>query len=257
MTKPEQHRTPPTTGADTSARQPVQPPTVSDARPSTYPLPQQPIRRPIRLAIVAGYALIREALEELFAHQDEVDIVASGATPAEAVNLVRAEELDALLLVHTGSAMDELDIVQRVGALDRNTRLLVLSTETSESSALRMLRAGAHGILVPETTADTVTEALHTVHRGEMYLTRDLQRACAERYLGVAPDRSPEDNLTDREYQVLRLLANGYINREIAEQLGVGVKTIDTHRANLLRKLGLRHNVDLVRFAIRQRLVEP
>lgn len=212
---------------------------------------------PIRVAIVAGYALVREALEHLLASADDLLVVASVVTSSDAVELVRTEEPDALLLVHTGSAMDELDIVQRVTALERTTRLLVLSTETGESAALRMLRAGAHGILEPETSAAQVRAALDTVHGGDIYLTEDLQRACAERYLGVTPDRSPEASLTDREFQVLRLLAHGYVNREIAEQLGVGVKTIDTHRANLLRKLGLRHNVDLVRFAIRQRIIEP
>lgn len=212
---------------------------------------------PMRLAIVAGYTLVREALEHLLGDGHELTVIASVMTSADAVELVRAQAPDALLLVHTGSAMDELDIVQRIAAMHRSTRLLVLSTETSESTALRMLRAGAHGILAPESSAEEVRAALRAVHVGEIYLTEDLQRACAERYLGVTPDRSPEASLTDREYQVLRLLAHGYVNREIAGQLGVGVKTIDTHRANLLRKLGLRHNVDLVRFAIRQRIIEP
>jgi len=222
--------------------------TTTDPAPGHRPTP-------IRLAIIAGYTLVREALEHLLAGCQELDIVASGSTPAETIGLVRTRPLDALLLVHTGSVMDELDIVQRVVALERGTRVLVLSTETSESGALRMLRAGAHGILAPETTTAKVVEALRTLHRGEIYLTKDLQRACAERYLGVSPAHSLEDTLTDREYQVMRLLANGHINREIAKQLGVGVKTIDTHRANLLRKLGLRHNVDLARFAIRQHII--
>lgn len=213
--------------------------------------------RPMRIGIVASYALVRETLERLLADDGDLVVVASVLTAADAVELVRTEEPDALLLVHTGSAMDELDIIQRVDALHRATKLLVLSTETGESTALRMLRAGAHGILEPDTSAREVKRALEKVSQGEIYMTEALQRACAERYLGVTPDRSPEASLTDREFQVLRLLAHGFVNREIAAQLGIGVKTIDTHRANLLRKLGLRHNVDLVRFAIRQRIVEP
>lgn len=212
--------------------------------------------RPIRVAVVVGYALLQETVRRILEEAPGLEVAGTVDRPARAVDLVRAEQPDVLLIVHTGATLDELDVIQRVAALGRGTRLLMLSPETSQHASLRMLRAGAHGILASDAGTEELVRAIRTLHRGELYLTPELQRAAAERYLGVDRQAAPEERLSDREHQVMRLLALGHTNREIAELLGVGVKTIDTHRANLLRKLDLRNNADVARFAIRTGVIE-
>ncbi len=205
----------------------------------------------IRVGLVTTYPLLREAIRQVLRVQDVIEMIGEAGHSAATLELVRNQQPDVLFILPSGPSLDELDLIQRVIALDRPVRLLLLSSDTSEHAALRALRAGAHGILSPSMTTADMLEALQRVNTGQLYLTPELQRACAERYLGVDASKSPEERLSDREFQVMRMLALGDTNREIAARLGVGVKTIDTHRANLLRKLGLRNNADIARFAIK------
>lgn len=213
--------------------------------------------RAIRVAVVAGYTILQEAAQTLLEREGDIQVVGTADQPSTIVELIRAERPHVLFVVHTGTTIDELEVIQRVGSLARETKLLVLSPAVSQYVSLRILRAGAHGILSSSATSAETLRAIRTVHKGEVYLTPQLQRAAAERYLGVDDQTAPEERLSDREYQVMRLLALGHTNREIAASLGVGVKTIDTHRANLLRKLDIRNNADVARFAIRAGIIDP
>ncbi len=220
------------------------------------PQPQQEAPARIRVGLVTTYPLLREAIRHVLRMHRAIEVVGDAGHPAAALDLVRHDHPDVLFILSSGGGLDEIDLIQRVLALGRPVRLLLLSADTSEHAALRTLRAGAHGILSPTMTTSDMVGALQSVHAGNLYLTPELQRACAERYLGVDASKSPEERLSDREFQVMRMLALGDTNREIAARLGVGVKTIDTHRANLLRKLGLRNNADIARFAIKSGTVE-
>ncbi len=210
----------------------------------------------IRVALVGSYPLLLEALAKVLGEVRELEVVGQPADLDDAVDLVRATGPDVLVMEMSRSPVDEIDTLGKVMALKRPTRMLVLSLDAGEHLALRMLRAGAHGILSKDITTEEVIGAVGKVGEGKVYLTPELQRLCAERYLRVDADKSPEERLTDREYQVARLLASGLSNREIAEKLVIGVKTVDTHRANLLRKLELRNNMELTRFALKQGLVD-
>ncbi|RMH17693.1 MAG: DNA-binding response regulator [Acidobacteria bacterium] len=210
----------------------------------------------IRIVVIAGYAILVEAIHHLLTTYDDLDVAGTAGDGATAVDVVQRRRPDVVLLAHFGSALDELDVIGRLNAASSAPRILILSHDASQHASLRMLRAGAHGILSPDVGSAEVVQAIRTVHQGQLFLTPELQRACAERYLGVDSEQAPEERLTDREFQVMRFLALGHTNREIAGQLGVGVKTIDTHRANLLRKLDLRNNADVARFAIKKGVVK-
>ena len=116
--------------------------------------------------------------------------------------------------------------------------------------AMRLLRAGARGLLPPSAGSADVAEAIRVVSRGGRYLTPELQRLCAERYLVDIDDQSPGDSLSPREFQILRLLALGHTNREIAVRLHISVKTVETYQAHIKEKLALRNARELVQHAV-------
>ncbi len=210
----------------------------------------------IRVAIADDFTILRQALQLVLKDQDDIVVVGEAADGFEALDLVRQKEVDVLLLEPLIPKKDGIDLTKDVVALEKSTRILILTMDKTSHNAFRMLRAGALGWLPKTVNMDQVLEAVRTVNSGKVYLPAELQRSFAERYVRPESISNPEEQLSDREFQVMRLLAQGNTNREISQMLYVGVKTIDTHRANLLRKLGLRNNSDLTRFAIQNGFVK-
>lgn len=210
----------------------------------------------IRVAIADDFTILRHALQLVLKDHDDIVVVGEAADGFEALDLVRQKEVDVLLLEPLIPKKDGIDLTKDVVALEKSVRILILTMDKTSHNAFRMLRAGALGWLPKTVTMDQVLEAIRTVNNGKVYLPPELQRSFAERYVRPESISNPEEQLSDREFQVMRLLAQGNTNREISQMLYVGVKTIDTHRANLLRKLGLRNNSDLTRFAIQNGFVK-
>lgn len=134
-------------------------------------------------------------------------------------------------------------------------RLLVLSLEAADGEVARLFRSGIRGFLSGKAQPEDLAKAIRVIHGGGLYIESDMQQAYAERYLVGEPEVGP--NLSNREHQVLALLAVGNKCTEIADKLNISIKTVNTHRAALLRKLDLRNNADLTRFAIRNNLITP
>ncbi|CAM2008389.1 response regulator [Acanthopleuribacter pedis] len=210
----------------------------------------------IRIAIADDFTMIRQALDTLLTKQDDIVLVGEASDGFEALDLVRKKEVDVLLMEPLIPKKDGIDLTKDIISLERNVRILILTMDKTSHNAFRMLRAGAMGWLPKTVDLEQILEAIRTVHSGKVYLPPELQRSFAERYVRPESISNPEEQLSDREFQVMRLLAQGNTNREISQMLYVGVKTIDTHRANLLRKLGLRNNSDLTRFAIQNGFVK-
>lgn len=210
----------------------------------------------IRVAIADDFTMIRQALNLLLNNNDDIVLVGEAADGFEALEMVRKKEVDVLLMEPMIPKKDGIDLTKDIVALERSVRILILTMDKTSHNAFRMLRAGAMGWLPKTVDLDQVLEAVRTVNSGKVYLPPELQRSFAERYVRPESISNPEEQLSDREFQVMRLLAQGNTNREISQMLYVGVKTIDTHRANLLRKLGLRNNSDLTRFAIQNGFVK-
>ncbi|MDQ2696004.1 MAG: response regulator transcription factor [Pseudomonadota bacterium] len=174
---------------------------------------------------------------------------------ADALELARRCNPDVFLLEPAAGGKDPLDTIRQLIAAHPVTRVVILAVDTGELSAVRMLRAGARGYLPRDCTLAQTLRAIRTVHAGRLYVTPRLQRICTERYLLGRDDLYPEQRLSDREFQVLRLLALGHTSSEIGQRLHIGTKTVDTHRVSVLKKLALRNVADLTRFAIRYGLV--
>jgi len=204
----------------------------------------------IRVALVDDYKILREALRFILSKYQDIEVVAEAEDGFGAIEVARQGNVDVLVLEPMIPNKDGIDIAKEIASLDEKPHLLILTVDKTAHNAFRMLRAGATGWLSKTVDSEEMIRAIRTVGKGKVYLPADLQSVFAERYVRPESITKPEEQLSDREFQVMRLLAMGYTNREISKKLFIGVKTVDTHRANLLRKLGLRNNSDLTRFAI-------
>ncbi len=213
-------------------------------------------REKIKVSIVAGYSILSEALAEILEKSDEMMVVGRATDGFEAIDLVRQCKPDVVLLQPSSMQRDGLETVSQIANLGYGTKILILPLEITKRFALRMLSVGARGLLAKNATSADLTRAVRSLYDGKLYLTPEVQELCAERYLLPREDRPPEDQLSDREFQVMRLLALGHTNREIAARLSVSIRTVDTHRGNLLKKLELRNNSDITRFAIQNRIID-
>ena len=211
----------------------------------------------ITVAIAYSFALHREGIRCLLDRQPDLAVTGEASDGLAAVELVRRTRPNILLLDLSIPLKDGLDATRDVVALGGGTKVLALSGMISRGYVLRVLRAGAQGFVSKSAGGEELVRAIHKVHLGETYLPGDLQRIFAERYFRNDVEKDAEELLTDREFQVLCLLALGHTNKEIGGTLHISVKTVDTHRMNLLRKLHLRNNADLARFAIRSQIVAP
>ena len=202
---------------------------------------------PIRVVLVDDHQLVREALIKYLGQQRDVEVVGEGGTADDALELVTTQNPDVLVL-DLRLPGDGHTALKKIAATSPSTRVLIVTGLESDGHAIRALRSGAAGYLRKGASMDEFVSALRTIHAGKRYVPEDI----AERLLdGVLDgDIDAVASLTDRERQVMMRLAAGATNREIAKALGISVRTVDSHRGNILRKLSLRNNVELTRFAI-------
>lgn len=209
----------------------------------------------INILIADDHQLVREGIRRILEEEDDFRVVGEAADGKEALDKVKETAPDVLLL---DIAMPHLDGVEATRRLIKEgppqVRILILTMYADEHYAARLLRMGAAGYVVKDSAPAELADAIRTIHEGKRYISTTLRDALALRFVEGA-EEPPLDTLSDREFQVLRRLATGATNREIAEELGLSIKTVDAHRLNLLAKLNLRNNAELTRFALQHGLV--
>jgi DNA-binding NarL/FixJ family response regulator len=208
----------------------------------------------ISLLLECEYPLVARGIRQTLAAEDDMRLLNDDVSQPALRDHGNAAHCDVVLMNPPVAAADPLVAVQ--GVLERvvPARVVVLTADFSEESALELFRIGARGVL-PLTVAplEIVSAVRHVVHGG-LYVVPELQELFAAEHLR-GPAHQSSRALSLRETQVLRLVALGHTHEEIGAALSIGVKTVDTHRANVLRKLELRNNADLTRHAIRTRLI--
>jgi DNA-binding NarL/FixJ family response regulator len=207
-----------------------------------------------RVLIVCDRALVREGLRRMLDGTPDVAIVGEAADPAEALTRL-ADAPDVVVVDFAMPIKDGLDATAEVCRHSGGSRVLVLGGYADQQQAQLAFEAGATGFLWKGADVAELLEAIRTVERGGSYLSPQVA-AGLNGGLDGPERRANLDSLSKRELEVMCFLATGMTNREIAEQLGISVKTIDTHRGHLLKKLQLRNNSDITRFAIRHGLVQ-
>jgi two-component system invasion response regulator UvrY len=199
----------------------------------------------IRLAIAEDHTIVRWALREALSRAEDIEVVGEAGTAAETLDMITRERPDVLLLDITLPDRSGFDVLTEMRPLDTAPLVVVLTWHTEPSYAARAISAGAHGYLNKSVDPDTLLSAIRSVSRGEQVIPPGVEELLA------TGEGHPASALTAREAQVMEMLARGMTNREIAEHLEISIKTVDTHRGHVLKKLGLRNNSELTRFAVK------
>lgn len=217
----------------------------------------------IRVLITDDHTLFRSGLRLLLSNEPDIAVVGEAGDGAEAIRLARTLRPDVVLMDITMPGMSGLDATRAIRQDLPEVRVLILTMHEDEGYLRGSLRAGASGYVLKRAAATELPAAIRAAWRGEAFIYPSLTRALVRAYLEAVGRMPPEqvvraafDGLTERELTVLRLLALGYTNQEVADLLVLSVKTVETHRARIMDKLGLKSRADLVRYAIRKGLLE-
>lgn len=211
----------------------------------------------ISVVIADDHELVRRGIAALLRAERDIDVVGDAADGAEALRLVQQHRPDVLIVDIEMPELSGLDVVPRVRRSAPGTRVLVLSMHASESYVVQALRGGAAGFVLKSAPSSDVVRAVHQVAAGRRFLSAPLSDQAIETYMRKLESAPLDvyDTLTTREREVLLLAARGHTSAEIAERLFISTRTVESHRANLTRKLGLRTHTELVLFAVRRGLI--
>lgn len=199
----------------------------------------------IRIAIAEEHTITRWALREALARVSGFEVVGEAGAAAEVLPMIRAARPDVLLLDAAVSDLTGGDVLATIRELTAGPLVLVLAASIDPAHAARAVGGGAHGYLGRSSDPEALIEAIRAVSRGEPVLPPGIEALIA------AGDSHPAAVLTRREQAVMELLARGMTSREVAEHFALSIKTVDTHRGHVLKKLRLRNNSDLTRFAVK------
>jgi DNA-binding NarL/FixJ family response regulator len=213
----------------------------------------------VRKVILADdHALVRAGIRSLLESLPGIEVAAETGDGLEAVQLVRRLEADAILLDITLPGLNGLEVAQQITRMESPTRILMLSMHAGAEYVARALLAGASAYLIKDSAFEELSTALEFLFRGQRYLSQSVDEQTVERILTSQHVDQPElAPLTPRQRQILQLIAEGYATREIAERLHLSIKTVETHRAQLMDRLGIYDVAGLVRLAIRTGMVTP
>ncbi|MEV0525807.1 response regulator transcription factor [Streptomyces sp. NPDC050439] len=231
---------------------------MTTSKPINKPI-SEPIGRPIRILLADDHALVRRGVRLILDGEPDLQVVAEAGDGAEAIALARTHEVDLAVLDIAMPRMTGLQAARELAALKPGVRVLMLTMHDNEQYFFQALKAGASGYVLKSVADRDLVAACRAAMRDEPFLYPGAVTALIRNYLDrVRQGEEPPDQvLTAREEEVLKLVAEGHSSKEIAEMLFISIKTVHRHRANLLHKLGLRNRLELTRYAIRAGLIEP
>jgi DNA-binding NarL/FixJ family response regulator len=211
----------------------------------------------LHILIADDHGIVRSGIRMLIDRQQGMHVVAEAEDGIQAVELVQATSPDVAILDVSMPRMTGLQAAREIRAHAPKTRVLLLSMHDDERYFFDAVEVGAAGYVLKRSADTDLIDAIQAVARGEQFVSPVTERAAIKEWLDSGKVDRLEDPLTPRELDVVKLIAEAHTNKQIAEALHVSEKTVESHRANVLSKLGMRDRVELVRYAIRRGLVEP
>jgi DNA-binding NarL/FixJ family response regulator len=209
-----------------------------------------------RVVLADDHTLVLAGIRGLLTKLDGVEVVGEAADGHATLRLCEALRPDVVLLDIAMPGMNGLEVAQRLSELDPAIRVVILSMHASEEYVLRALRTGAAGYLLKDSAVAELELAIRAVVRGETYLSPPVSRRVVDEYVsrtGGTPD--PLDSLTPRQREILQLVAEGHTSKDIGQRLGLSYRTVETHRNQMMKRLGVTDIAGLVRFAVRSGVV--
>ncbi len=212
---------------------------------------------PLTLLLADDHQIVRQGLRELLKREPDFRLVGEAADGREAVDLVSQLQPDILVLDLMLPHLNGLEVARRASESSPRTRIVVLSMHTSPSYVVAALKAGASGYVQKEASSDELVAAIRKVADGQRYLSSSISEESLLAYQQRAKGKTldPYDTLTDREREVLQLTAEGLTGNQISTRLHISPRTVETHRKHVTEKLGLRNHKDLIRYAVKRRII--
>lgn len=208
----------------------------------------------IRLLLAEDHALVREGLKRLFALTPDIIVAAEAINGAQVLEALQRERFDLILLDMTMPGLSGPDLITRIRALLDSPPILVVSMHNEPQIARHAISAGANGYITKDNNPELLLAAVHKVAFGSRFIDPAIAEAIAFESTPVVWERPAHESLSNRELQIFTLLAQGATVNEIADQLSISNKTVSTHKARLMEKMGLTTMADLVRYAMTHKL---
>jgi len=214
----------------------------------------------LRILIADDHGIVRAGLKLLLDRVPDMEVVGEAAEGREAVRLAGDVHPDIVIMDIGMPLLNGLDAASQIVRENERVGIIVLSMHTDESYILRALNAGAKGYLLKDHADEDLERAIRSVASGKPFFSPSIAQALLEEYVGLMRQRGLQDSydlLTEREREVLQLLAEGKSNKEVASVLNVSPYTIETHRTNLMQKLNLHNTAEIVLYAVRKAIIVP
>ncbi|MCG6980938.1 MAG: response regulator transcription factor [Deltaproteobacteria bacterium] len=209
----------------------------------------------IKVLVADDHPVVREGLKQILAEAQDIEVAAEAEDGHKLLEKVREQGFDVVVMDITMPGLMGLDALKQLKSEHPQLPILILSIHPEEQYALRVLRAGAAGYLTKASAPDSLIGAIRKVYRGGNYVSPALAERLADELRGDIT-KMPHETLSDREYQVMCLIASGKTVTEIADQLALSVKTVSTYRSRILEKMRMKTNAELTHYAIEHKLVD-
>jgi DNA-binding NarL/FixJ family response regulator len=210
----------------------------------------------MKILIADDHGIVRGGMKLLIERQPDMEVIAEAEDGVDAFEQAVRVKPDLCILDVSMPRMTGLQAARQIKAHVPETQVVILSMHDDQRYVFDALKAGASGYVLKREVDTALLDAIRAVHRGEAFLTNAVERSLIRDWMSNDTE-APDEPLTPREQEVLKLIAEAHTNKEIAAILHLAEKTVESHRANLLRKLGMRDRVELVRYAIKRGLTEP
>jgi two-component system invasion response regulator UvrY len=211
----------------------------------------------IKVLLADDHSIVRAGLRRIVEESGDMEVIAEAADGRETIRLVLETSPDVAVIDISMPGLDGLEVVDQLRGHCPDLPILILTMHEEGQYVVRAIQAGAKGYMTKQSAPEQLLKAIRKIYEGGRYLTDEAAETLALRIAKGTGEQSALDSLSMRELQVLRRLAMGHTNREIANAYSISIKTVDTYRSRLLKKLNLRNNAELSRFAIQNRLIEP
>ncbi len=209
----------------------------------------------ITILIADDHSLIREGFKKILSRETDISVIGEAQNASEVMDFLQNKHCDILVLDITMPGKSGLDILADIKIQYPDINVLVLSMHAEEYYALRALKAGAKGYLTKESAPDELLKAIRKIDSGRMYLSQDVAEQLAYN-LGDKTDKLPHENLSNREFQVLNLIANGRSILDISNELSISASTVSTYRQRIMEKLNLHSTADIILYAVNNHLLD-
>jgi two-component system nitrate/nitrite response regulator NarL len=213
------------------------------------------VKKKIKILLVDDHPVVRKGLHSCLSNRENIKVVGEASEGREAIQKVKELEPDIVLMDLNMPGMDGLTVTETVRKEFPQTKVLVLSMHSNREYVLRIVKAGARGYILKDAPPDELVRAIESVNNGDAFFSPTVARIALNQYVSESDETDPLSRLSDREREVLVHIAEGLSNKEIAQMLGIGVRTIETHRERVMRKLDIHSVAGLTKFAIAHGLI--